>query len=1304
MKAVTLAALALLAAPAVSAAGQVRFEESFRPGARIEAHWDLTGEWALGPDGLGTRGVGRNTACAFAAPELGRQTITARMTIGPRAGAGSWAYAGLLLAQDSGNYWHLALVESPTGDRYGELVQELRGAWQAQAGGPSRLEPTGEGVKERWEPGDFDFTLRLSAAGIEGEIAETGSGRAVFRGGYRFAPEVAAVRSGRVGLEAVEMAASAREVRVSSEQSEAHGQDARSAPRAAVLSAALPGMPPDLPAAIAAALREGGVEADLLAPAQIADAERFSRGRYSVVVAPQCQTFPGPAREGVLRFLREGGNLIATGGPIFEQVVWECDGQWLSEDEILGVIEPDRLIVDWSEQDLAAWKRGSSHPEEQTTHRVVAGQGGPTLRMDVPRLEGWDTFESPRLEGAFAEGRTLTVFSAKANVATTAVVEWVERDGSRWIAPVNLTPEWQRFALPPEAFRYWHDNPSKGRGGQGDCLHVEEVDHLSLGLAIGFGAQAGGPYTVWFSGIGTAASPLGDTGFEPPLLEGMSPEHKIYRTSAFRAQSDYTKPFLRGARLEEPFEAACPIRRSRGLGSAGARPGRWAPLLYAYDRASHLRGAAASTYVSLAGPFRNATWTQIGIPDSAYLRRHLDALGPMLADVAGRVSAGFWLTKAGADRFSYFEDEPVSVAAYVSNFTDRPLTLRCGFVIRRWSEEIVSGSAEAQVGARSTARVAAPWQAAPLKPGRYLVIVMLRQDGEQVDRIEHEFLVTEPPSGSPAETVSVSEGEFRLDGEQWNPHGINYWPSYATALEPFAYWLHWLSPGQYDPEVVGRDLSALEMLGANMVSIQYHSPDQAPALNDFLRQAWGNGIRVNIFLPGAHPLDINEARFTELIKAARLAGNPAVFAYDIAWEPALGDEGSRRRYDAQWTAWVKDRYGSVENAARDWGFAPARREDGSLAGPTQEQILNDGEHRRMVAAYRRFVDDMISAGYNRVTRALRALDPTHLIGARTGYGGTGQAGIDPRMPFDLRAGAKHLDFVSPEGWGLRGEWENFEAAGFTTAYGRWASNGKPVFWSEFGLTVYPHTTPEKVEAQGEQYRNMYRMVLASGADGSAGWWFPGGLRIDENSDYGIMNPDATLRPGARALREYAAAIRAPRERKAPDVWITINRDLHPRGYSQVWARHRQAYLEARRAGGTVGLRTEGTGTTSADCPPVAVGDVPWNGGNPPKYLNAGFNRVTLQGRTVTASVGNTGEAKWLSRESAAGRPGAVYLLALADGEEVARAPIVGDVPRFGDAEIRLTLPEGAGGTRLVMMAEGRTRFGPTWALEAAGGP
>ena len=1323
MKTLILLALAIgaLALSAHAAAPtSLRFQDSFPAHAPVEAHWDLAGEWALAKGALRTPGAGRNTAYAFAAPELAQQTITVRMSVGPRGTAGGWAYAGILLAQDPANYWHLALVEAPDGHRYGELVEQLNGVWQAQTSAATRLAPDPEGARQPWEPGTFVFVLRLSDRRLEGEILGE-DGRAVFEGGYRFAAGVPAVRSGRVGLEGVEMAAAAREVRmtsgtgVSPVMTHAHATS-----RAAVLSAALPGMPRQLPAKIASALKRAGLHADLLSPDQVADPARFSRARYSVIVAPQCQTFPGVARENLLAFLREGGNLIALGGPIFENVIWQRSGKWVGDAEMLAALQPAHTAIDWSRQDLAAWKRGSSHPDVKTTHRVIAGgEGGPShaLQMDIPRIYGWDTFISPPMPSAFARGDTVTVFSAKSSVDTTTVIEWTERDGSRWIAPIQLTRKWKRCVLPLEAFRYWPDNPSKGRGAKGDHLNVENVDHLSVGVAIGFGFVPGESLTVWFGDIGTAPPPPGLTAWEPPLLEAMSPWYKVYRTQAARAKSDPTSPFPTGAHLDQPFEAVCPIWRSRGLGCTGMRPGRWVPLLYAYDKESHLRGAVASTYTSLSGPFRNATWTSIGIPDSSYVLRHLDAIGPLIADAAKRVSAGFWLTKAGADRFGYFTDEPVSVAAYVSNFTDRPSPVACEFLVRSAQTRAVllSGEALASPDARSTARVAAPWPATPLPPGLYCVTVTLAQGGKPIDRIEHEFRVIEPPRGPAQDIVSAHDGDFWLNGQKWYPHGINYWPSYATGLEPFEYWLHWLSPQQYDPEVVERDLAALQMLGANVVSIQYNTRDQAPALNRFLQQARGKGILVNIFIPGAHPLNINEAQFTDLVNQARLRGNPAVFSYDIAWEPALGEEAGRRRFEPEWTAWVKDRYGSIENAARDWSFESARRDDGSLAGPTQAQVLNDGDHRRMVAAYRRFVDDMISAGYNRVTRVLRALDPTHLIGSRTGYGGAGQPGVDAAMPFDLRAGAKHLDFVSPEGYGLSGAWENFEAGGFTSAYARWAGNDKPVFWAEFGMPIYPNTTPEKYVEQGELYRNIYRMIVQSGANGSAGWWFPGGLRIDENSDFGIINPDGTPRPSALALKEFASRIEAARERKAPEVWITIDRDLHPRGYSQVWARGRQAYLDAIRAGKSVGLRTEGTGATSADCPPVAVGDVPWNGpsgpreeglqgpssrgGNPPKYLNAEFNSVAVRGDQVTASIGNTGEATWLSPASAAGRPGAVYLLALVGEREVARAPIGADLPRFGDATVTLTLPPATRPVQLVMAAQGRTRFGPRWSLE-----
>lgn len=107
------------------------------------------------------------------------------------------------------------------------------------------------------------------------------------------------------------------------------------------------------------------------------------------------------------------------------------------------------------------------------------------------------------------------------------------------------------------------------------------------------------------------------------------------------------------------------------------------------------------------------------------------------------------------------------------------------------------------------------------------------------------------------------------------------------------------------------------------------------------------------------------------------------------------------------------------------------------------------------------------------------------------------------------------------------------------------------------------------------------------------------------------------------------------------------------------------YEKVSKEGKTLGIRTAGTGTTSANTPLLAVGNTKYNGKNPPKYLNAEFNWFKVKigdGDWVTvnkcstlqvpkdtpvsaiASVGNLQEATWLTPEKCKDKPGAVYLV------------------------------------------------------------
>ena len=64
---------------------------------------------------------------------------------------------------------------------------------------------------------------------------------------------------------------------------------------------------------------------------------------------------------------------------------------------------------------------------------------------------------------------------------------------------------------------------------------------------------------------------------------------------------------------------------------------------------------------------------------------------------------------------------------------------------------------------------------------------------------------------------------------------------------------------------------------------------------------------------------------------------------------------------------------------------------------------------------------------------------------------------------------------------------------------------------------------ERYEYQVAELTDWARMLVESGANGAAPWWFPGGLRVNEGSDWGLFHPDGTPRPCAREPALAAAA-------------------------------------------------------------------------------------------------------------------------------------------------------------------------------------
>ncbi|MGB9877148.1 MAG: beta-galactosidase [bacterium] len=1271
----------------------------------LPAGWNVVdGQFKVEDGKLLSDGKVNSIAIPIESPYFGEGQFQAILRINSRTVAGGWALAGIMLYLSPSDFWQLTLVEGPNGERYGELAEMRNGVWRAEFEDKLPVERSEKPFLWEYKK-DYALKLAFNPRGIEGEIREVG-GDAVYQIKFTYPAGVQAVKGGKIALRDAGFDAVFSEVNF---EGKPMGFAQKRGKKIAIFQSDEEGYPRQLAEKLANSLRQSGREVEIVDEKSLTNPS-FSRENYYLLILPDASFYPVSAKENLLSFLEGGGDLFCLGGPIFTMSQKMAKERWERIMEEIGRTPAERKIVDFQKEDLSRWIRASNDLSSPTKFSVVKEgprEGMYSLKLAVSNLTGWDTLNSPPLKEAFTNGQNLTCFWAKGDENTKAMLfEWREKDGSRWIATVPLSTSWQYYALVPEKFLYWPDNPSKGRGGAGDRFNPQNAESFSIGVALGHNTNLSpGPHTIWVAEIGSAKAeypPQPDLSL--PTIETLSPWYKYYELDDMTSIKAFpVQAFAKeDNHLEGRFSLVSPILRMRGLGFKGERTGRFIPILEAYDREGNPRGFVLSLYVNFSPPYLASTFGQLGIKDFPFLEDNWDFFFPLIEKVIEKMEDGIFLVKGGADYFSYFKGDKARIGAEAMNLSPKEKEVELRMRILRGKTEIWRRSESLTIPPMGNGTFS---QEIPTEEvGLYTIRSELWEEGKLVDVIEQEVSVEETPNDPKDEFIYIKDGDFYLKGKKWYPHGMNYWPSYIAGQEVREYWLHWLSPGFYDPLIIERNLSLLERLGANMVSIQLGSREQVPQVNDFLLRAKRHGLKINLFLAGAHPLYKDEALFTDLIKMGRFKGNSTIFAYDIAWETHWGGYNERKRWDRDWEKWVVDRYGSIENAERDWGYPIPRDEKGNVTGPSDQQLRQDGPWLKMACAYSRFLDDFVSKAYGKVVRKIKELDPNHLISNRA----ASQPSWSGWFAYDMIGQAKHLDFLSPEGYGLKPE-----EAGFTTAYARFVSEGKPVFWAEFGYNIYPDETPENMRKQADYYASFYDMILDSQANGSACWWFPGGYRVDEKSDFGIINPDNTPRPAALVFQRYSHLIEAPRQRGIPQVWITIDRDLHTTNYEGVYNDNKRKYVEARREGKVVGIRMEGSGTNSLNTPLIAVGNVPYNGSNPPKYLNAEFNWVMIKDREgkwvelcedgtvevkkgkpieMRVSVGNTGIAEWIAPKNAGGKKGGVYLVI--EGLNIKRA-ISSNCPRLKDVELSFSLPaiERETEIRLYMEAEGRARFG-----------
>ena len=694
--------------------------------------------------------------------------------------------------------------------------------------------------------------------------------------------------------------------------------------------------------ALAAALRQAGYQPTLLDAPAFLNPFVVSPERFDLLIITGGRELPIETAPTLARFLKNQGNLIALGTPLYADPLRRVQDGWMKPADIrakLDAVQPARVLYDFESDSPAGWTRSSNKPDNPVTFTCASeGAGGSqkSMHVTINDLTGWETFAAPPLpENAVDPTQNVLCFWAKRGERTKRLaIECSERDGSRWIATVPLQREWTQHALVAADFAYWQDSPTGNRrGGPDDRLQFAATARITVGLAFTHTGTEGGRHEFWIDQLGFAQSPLADVAatnrVEFPPTELLWPSYKCYRTSdcpAHPAPRDAgpdrnARPApTQGIVVSPPASPRHGLQQEPPLANGHRHRGRRRPRRLPRPRPDvdapagtrpagpglgDARVGRSGVSHRTAGGQRRRRAGRTNAPGSLPVRRRQRVLHglPGRTDPTGRQGRQHPPTQSGRGRSA--DPRPRLRRRSVHSQRSAP---RPGAARPRSS----SKPAGAPTGSQ---------------PQGYRVVVELVRDQRVIDRLQHDLSVWRPKDRP--EYVTARDGDFYLQGQKWYPYGVNHMPASGIGTEDYLFFEHYLSRRAYDPEIFDRELARIKALGMNMISTfigyDYHADRN---LFDYLQRCDKYGLKVNLSLRPGTPMDFEWDKMREMIVQNRLAQSDTVFAYDLAWEPFLGRQRERTRWDQRWSQWIQRHYVHDRSGGKGLGLRRAAQPRG----------------------------------------------------------------------------------------------------------------------------------------------------------------------------------------------------------------------------------------------------------------------------------------------------------------------------------------------------------------------------------------
>lgn len=981
----------------------------------------------------------------------------------------------------------------------------------------------------------------------------------------------------------------------------------------------------------------------------------FNINNADLVAIIGAQNVPAGTISAVDSYMSKGGKVLTVGGPTFQNILYPLNGSWVTEQEyLISSAENNKtkaeIIKLSNEKEIRKLSRSTNDPSQSLVKETgdfglekTDGQ----LKVTISNLTSWDVLNTGFSVPA---GNNAIGFWAKGDENTSGLyVEVFENDGSRWYAVTQLSAEWKYFILNSPDFTIY-DSPKR----TGTSLDISKGVNIQFGLAMSGQSVSPGGHTYYIADLCTLTYLSPDAKFDNGTvysINGMIPEYELYPvTNAASVVTCGNQVYLSDIAYMLPSDlfSCSPGRQATGYGKE--RASRFVPLLEVFDTKGIRSGYAAWMYIfNNKDGTGNPMYTAFSVNDAAFY----NAAGiQAVCDAAAAMLSGAFLVEGGTDEYIYISEDTDKITAGTTvavELSDESvisvkLSLYDGDILLAEKSGIAGDSQLSQAKSDGYYKMEFEYNISAGLPDR--AVTELYTDGVLTDKLEHEVSFWKAKPDENRKYIYTENGAFMRDGKILNLFGINYMPSSGVAEENGPLFEYYVSAASYDPDVFYNDLLRVKDIGFNCVSlfVYYDSMNSCNNILHLINMCEEMELYVDLSIrPYAYPFNYNPDQVELMITRLHLAENDNIIAYDIAWEPMMGpyesERGILKLLDGDWNDWIQDQYGSLTAAENAWGTPAPRDTGGNVIGATGVMLDSapGGQYDKIVAAYRRFIDDEVAFKFNLTLQHMISFDPRHLISFRMSMAGSPSVASSIYC-YDFRSLASTMAFMSPEGYALSSSGDNAKQALFANVYARYTNPGKPVVWKEYGKHVWSGSNFNNNSGNLDAQKSYYEAVLAEFYKAYTSalycWFFPGGYRCGENSDYGIINPDGSDRPATETLRRYAELFKSQDLRTESDYFIETERDDYTNGITGMYDEIKDELIQAFGTGQSVSIvnKLQNDGIIYADeCLDYAVGGAKADI-YPLRYVNGQILKtetvISNGQKYLRITVINTQDASW----------------------------------------------------------------------------